>query len=190
MVSAANVLVYAGDGAKPEFVNDTISTFQRLLSEACHVKRVYASELKHCGWLHTTDMLIIPGGRATPYATDLKGRANTNIINYVKRGGVYIGLALITLHKGMSLKRATQTRKSFVTCHLGSILEYVGAQSSLVLNTTLLKAQSLPISMHKGHIQCITMEVVLSSTLISTPIPKSLPATRRLKIHHQTLLSF
>ncbi|KAJ9083506.1 biotin holocarboxylase synthetase [Entomophthora muscae] len=92
MVSAANVLVYAGDGAKPEFVNDTISTFQRLLSEACHVKRVYASELKHCGWLHTTDMLIIPGGRATPYATDLKGRANTNIINYAKRGGVYIGL--------------------------------------------------------------------------------------------------
>ncbi|KAJ9073162.1 biotin holocarboxylase synthetase [Entomophthora muscae] len=91
MAHASKVLVYAGNGTAQHFVEDTILTFRRLLGDGYTVTKAYALDLASRAWMNSTSMLIIPGGRASPYAADLDGEANSNIIDYVKEGGVYVG---------------------------------------------------------------------------------------------------
>ncbi|KAJ9065170.1 biotin holocarboxylase synthetase [Entomophthora muscae] len=73
------------------FVDYTISTLRRLLSESYNIQTIDAPQLARTSWMAKTSLLIIPGGRATPYAQGLAGLANGNIIDYVKNGGSYLG---------------------------------------------------------------------------------------------------
>jgi glutamine amidotransferase-like uncharacterized protein len=43
-------------------------------------------------WADRYSIFIMPGGRDLPYHLDLKGRGNERISEFVKKGGVYVGL--------------------------------------------------------------------------------------------------
>lgn len=86
------ILVYAGQGAAALFVECTIMTLRRLLSRKYVVRRVGAPELAAGGWMASTSLVVIPGGRASPYVQDLAGLANGNLIDYVTGGGRFVGI--------------------------------------------------------------------------------------------------
>ncbi|KAJ9065172.1 biotin holocarboxylase synthetase [Entomophthora muscae] len=191
MAHASKVLVYAGNGTAQHFVEDTILTFRRLLGDGYTVTKAYALDLASRAWMNSTSMLIIPGGRASPYAADLDGEANSNIIDYVKEGGCMLGLVLVRTTRliGLSLKRGTPNMRLCVTCHWDSILEYVAELSSLASSTTLQKAQNHPILLPRGlgkHIQYTTMVEERLLIQITIPVLGSWQGTRMLKIQLPT----
>lgn len=94
---AMNVLVYSGRGVSQECLYHTLFSLRRSLGHAYAVRPVTAALLQGEPWEESCALLVIPGGRATPYVEDLKGRARERIINYVLKGpagmtnGEYIG---------------------------------------------------------------------------------------------------
>lgn len=55
-------------------------------------KYVTGAFLQNPDWIKTTDLLIMPGGRSLPYYESLAQQGNKNIIDFVTKGGVYLGI--------------------------------------------------------------------------------------------------
>ena len=87
-----NVLIYNGNGTSPNSVKQTYNILKSLLGHAYDVMKVDATTLKNEPWEESCSLLVIPGGRDTPYCEDLKNEANDKIRQYVKQGGNYLGL--------------------------------------------------------------------------------------------------
>jgi len=56
------------------------------------IQTASAEMINHHDWEETTNILIMPGGRATPYFEDLYLHGNQKIKNFVMKGGCYFGL--------------------------------------------------------------------------------------------------
>lgn len=90
-LSAMNVLIYNGNGTSLNAVNQTYTTLKAILGHAYDVMKVDASTLKSEPWEETCSLLVIPGGRDSPYCQDLNGPDTNKIKNYVHGGGHYVG---------------------------------------------------------------------------------------------------
>ncbi|RCH87598.1 biotin holocarboxylase synthetase [Rhizopus azygosporus] len=86
-----NVLIYNGNGTSPNSVKQTYNTLKILLGHAYDVMKVDATTLRNEPWQETCSLLVVPGGRDSPYCEDLQGQANDKIKNYVSQGGSYLG---------------------------------------------------------------------------------------------------
>ncbi|KAI8337315.1 biotin-protein ligase [Blakeslea trispora] len=86
-----NVLIYQGNGTSPTSVKQTYLTLKSILGHAYDVMKVDASTLKSEPWEETCSLLVIPGGRDSPYCDDLNGPINNKIKQYVQGGGRYLG---------------------------------------------------------------------------------------------------
>ncbi|ORX51705.1 class II aaRS and biotin synthetase [Hesseltinella vesiculosa] len=86
-----NVLLYAGEGASPNAIKQTYATLKRLLGQAYDIIKVDAHILKREPWEETCSLLVLPGGRDSPYCQDMNGDINRRIRNYVHGGGRYVG---------------------------------------------------------------------------------------------------
>ncbi|KAG1502675.1 hypothetical protein G6F46_010350 [Rhizopus delemar] len=73
-------------------MNGAALVLESLLGHAYDVMKVDATTLKNEPWEESCSLLVIPGGRDTPYCEDLKNAANDKIRQYVKQGGSYLGL--------------------------------------------------------------------------------------------------
>lgn len=89
--SAMNVLIYNGNGTSPNAVQQTYTTLKAILGHAYDVMKVDAATLTSEPWEETCSLLVVPGGRDSPYCQDLNGQGTTKIKNYVHGGGHYVG---------------------------------------------------------------------------------------------------
>ncbi|KAF7730688.1 biotin holocarboxylase synthetase [Apophysomyces ossiformis] len=87
-----NILVYSGPGTSSNSVLQTYTSMKSLLGHAYDIIKVDADVLKKEPWEEGCSMLILPGGRDTPYCNELCGQANARIRNFVHSGGRYLGL--------------------------------------------------------------------------------------------------
>lgn len=86
-----NVLIYADQGVSPRFLKLTV----RALRDAglSHLRRVKQCNLtSDHAWEDETALLVVPGGRDTPYHNALSGEGNRRIRRFVESGGKYLGL--------------------------------------------------------------------------------------------------
>lgn len=84
-----NVLIYNGNGTSKDAVQQTYNTLKSILGHAYDVMQVDATTLQKEPWQDSCSLLVIPGGRDTPYCQDLK---DVPIASYVRGGGRYMGL--------------------------------------------------------------------------------------------------
>lgn len=56
------------------------------------ISTIQADELIYGDWENDAALLIVPGGRDTPYHEKLKGEANSRIRKYIESGGKYLGI--------------------------------------------------------------------------------------------------
>ncbi|KAL7310217.1 biotin holocarboxylase synthetase [Mucor circinelloides] len=86
-----NVLIYNGNGTSLNAVNQTYTTLKAILGHAYDIMKVDATTLKSEPWEETCSLLVVPGGRDSPYCQDLDGQGTTKIKDYVHGGGHYVG---------------------------------------------------------------------------------------------------
>ncbi|KAJ1970152.1 biotin holocarboxylase synthetase [Dispira parvispora] len=87
-----NVLVYTGDGAARTCLDHTFYSIHQVLGHHYAIIPVTAKTLQSEPWERNAALLVLPGGRDSPYVRDLRGEANDRIRQYVSRGGKYLGL--------------------------------------------------------------------------------------------------
>ncbi|KAJ9649582.1 biotin holocarboxylase synthetase [Coniosporium tulheliwenetii] len=87
-----NVLVYAGTGATAGSVRHCLYTLRRLLSPNYAVIPVNGDAIIKEPWTASCALLVFPGGADLGYCRTLNGEGNRRIIQYVNRGGAYLGL--------------------------------------------------------------------------------------------------
>ncbi|EON67818.1 biotin-[acetyl-CoA-carboxylase] ligase [Coniosporium apollinis CBS 100218] len=86
-----NVLVYAGTGATAGSVRHCLYTLRRLLSPNYAVIPVNGDAIIKEPWTASCALLVFPGGADLGYCRTLNGEGNRRIIQYVNRGGAYLG---------------------------------------------------------------------------------------------------
>lgn len=86
-----NVLVYSGNGSTSESVRHCLYTLRRLLSPNYAVIPVTGDIILKEPWSATCALLVFPGGADLGYCRTFNGEGNRRIIQYVNRGGNYLG---------------------------------------------------------------------------------------------------
>ncbi|KAK0644034.1 biotin-protein ligase [Cercophora newfieldiana] len=86
-----NVLVYTGTGSTIESVRHCMYSLRRLLSPNYAVVPITESALLKEPWAPTCALLVVPGGADLGYCRALNGSGNRSIIQFVRRGGAYLG---------------------------------------------------------------------------------------------------
>lgn len=86
-----NVLVYEGPGVSRTSLINTLSSLRTLLSPHYAVQTASAEVLISQPWSKSCALLVIPGGRDTPYVSSLS-RATSAIKEYVSSGGSFLGI--------------------------------------------------------------------------------------------------
>lgn len=87
-----NVLIYGGDGTSVESVKQTKSFLSKLMSPYYAVSVITEKQLLEEPWTSVTALLVIPGGADLPYCRVLNGDGNQKIKQYIKKGGIFLGL--------------------------------------------------------------------------------------------------
>lgn len=116
-----NVLIYNGNGTSLNAVNQTYTTLKAILGHAYDIMKVDATTLKSEPWEETCSLLVVPGGRDSPYCQDLDGQGTTKIKDYVHGGGHYVGFCAgayfasknIEFEKGKELEVVGQRELGF-----------------------------------------------------------------------------
>lgn len=75
-----------------ESVRHVLYTLRRLLASHYAVIPVTGDAVIKEPWMATCAMLVMPGGADLGYCKTLNGEGNRRIIQYVRRGGAYLGL--------------------------------------------------------------------------------------------------
>ncbi|KAH0542169.1 hypothetical protein FGG08_003390 [Glutinoglossum americanum] len=91
MVGKMNVLVYSGNGTTVESVRHCLYTMRRLLTPNYAVIPVTGETLLKEPWTSTCALVVFPGGADLGYCRTLNGEGNRRIIQFVHRGGAYLG---------------------------------------------------------------------------------------------------
>ncbi|KAJ4405672.1 biotin holocarboxylase synthetase [Neurospora sp. IMI 360204] len=86
-----NVLVYAGAGVTPESSRQCTESLKCLVGSNYAVSQITAHTLITEPWPSTCSLLVFPGGADLPFCRDLNGPGNRKIIDYVRKGGAYLG---------------------------------------------------------------------------------------------------
>ncbi|KAL8699613.1 MAG: hypothetical protein Q9201_005907 [Fulgogasparrea decipioides] len=86
-----NVLVYSGNGSTVESVRHCLYSLRRLLSPSYAVITVSGDAIIKEPWTASCALLVFPGGADLGYCRTLNGEGNRRIIQYVERGGFYLG---------------------------------------------------------------------------------------------------
>ncbi|KAG5920050.1 hypothetical protein E4U42_006333 [Claviceps africana] len=86
-----NVLVYTGTGTTSASVRQCLDSLRRLLAPNYAVIPVSESVLVREPWAPTCALLVIPGGADLGYCRVLNGEGNRRIVEFVRRGGAYLG---------------------------------------------------------------------------------------------------
>jgi biotin---protein ligase len=86
-----NVLVFNGPGVSQTSLTHTLSSLRNLLRSGYAVETISASALASQPWAPSCALLVLPGGRDTPYVSALAA-ANHSIKSYVQKGGCFLGL--------------------------------------------------------------------------------------------------
>lgn len=90
--SAAKVIyIYNGDGADWECLQHCrfcVGTF----CKSSKIEEIKADSVKENDWKFKARAIIIGGGKATDYQNSLRGLGCENIRNFVRGGGVYLGI--------------------------------------------------------------------------------------------------
>jgi biotin--protein ligase len=80
------ILLYRDVGVSKDSFRHAYSFFKN------YVRIVDSGFLKNRDWVGITKMLIIPGGADKPYSEKLNGSGCGNIKEFVRNGGVYLGI--------------------------------------------------------------------------------------------------
>lgn len=86
------ILIYNDRGVSLKSYEDTLAMCQRFYADSYNIQTVSADSINHTNWEMDTHILIIPGGRATPYFEALHPIGNQKIKNFVASGGHYLGI--------------------------------------------------------------------------------------------------
>lgn len=88
------IYVYAGPGASPVCVIQTITTLEKVVDPNLYtIERILPEAVIEGSWKDHTALFIIPGGGDLPYCQSLNGKGNANIREYVQDlGGKYLGI--------------------------------------------------------------------------------------------------
>ncbi|ODV60283.1 biotin--[acetyl-CoA-carboxylase] ligase BPL1 [Ascoidea rubescens DSM 1968] len=86
-----NVLIYSGAGTTPESVKHCLETLRNFLSPYYAVTAVTAKTIIEEPWPEKTSLLVFPGGQDQPSCRELNGPGNKKIMQYIKKGGKYLG---------------------------------------------------------------------------------------------------
>lgn len=81
-----------GKGSTVESVRHVLYTLRRLLAAHYAVIPVTGDMIIKEPWIATCAMLVIPGGADLGYCKALNGEGNRRIMQFVRRGGAYLGL--------------------------------------------------------------------------------------------------
>jgi biotin--protein ligase len=81
-----------GTGTTVDSVRHCVYTLRRLLASHYAVTPVTGDMLLNEPWTATCALLVIPGGADLGYGRTLNGAGNRRIIQFVRRGGRYLGL--------------------------------------------------------------------------------------------------
>ncbi len=88
-----HILIYNDLGVSPECYQKTLALFQRFCIELnCRVSTVSSDILNHETWEKECALLVIPGGRATPYHEALHQHGHQKINDFIASGGSYLGI--------------------------------------------------------------------------------------------------
>lgn len=82
----SQILIYNDDGASKDSVTALLNYFHP------HITAVTGQDLQNPHIFQQTSLFIMPGGRSLPYYEKLGEKGNQNIIDYVKKGGCYLGI--------------------------------------------------------------------------------------------------
>ncbi|MCD6039078.1 MAG: Uncharacterized protein K0S27_478 [Gammaproteobacteria bacterium] len=93
IVERKKLLIYFDKGVSWYSALGCLWRFKTLLNPSMvDVCLLSSKVIKTENWEHNTIALIIPGGRSKPYYTSLSEEGNKKIMNYVKKGGGYLGI--------------------------------------------------------------------------------------------------
>jgi biotin---protein ligase len=84
-------LIATGNGSTAECVRHCLYSLRRLLSPNYAVIPVTGEAIIKEPWSATCALLVFPGGADLGYCRTLNGEGNRRIIQYVNRGGNYLG---------------------------------------------------------------------------------------------------
>lgn len=88
-----NVLVYAGRGTSELCVRETLASLRSSLGRSYEIKSIDASTLNGAPWETNCALLVMPGGRDTPYTQDITAMAINRIRKWIREaGGSYLGI--------------------------------------------------------------------------------------------------
>ncbi|ORE08940.1 class II aaRS and biotin synthetase [Rhizopus microsporus var. microsporus] len=87
-----NILLYDDLGASPNSVKQAYNTLKALLGHAYDIIKIDRTVLQSEPWETGCAMLVMPGGRDLPYCEALNGEPNRRICQFVKNGGLYLGI--------------------------------------------------------------------------------------------------
>lgn len=83
------VLIYNDEGVSPECLEETVNLFKRLNYPYFIASSLIVNNEK---WEENTFLLVMPGGRASPYHKALYPDGFKKILHYISDGGKYLGI--------------------------------------------------------------------------------------------------
>lgn len=86
------ILVYLDEGVDPTSFKQTWKSLKEEVDSSYSLVRVNHRHLIDTSWENDAIMLVIPGGRDTPYHEKLSGTGTDKIKNFVNNGGLYLGI--------------------------------------------------------------------------------------------------
>jgi glutamine amidotransferase-like uncharacterized protein len=114
---AQTIYIYADQGTCEECIQQTEKSLMNEISLDINIKRINASEILDKTWMHDAQLLIIPGGRAGPYANLLSNTGNALIRRYVEEGGSYLGLCAGGYYGSSLVEFARGTELEIIRSH-------------------------------------------------------------------------
>jgi biotin--protein ligase len=88
-----DILIYNDNGVGTECLKNTECFFRQYVDCSIYkVRYINAEQIIKNDWIQTAALLVIPGGADIPYFEKLRGQGCTNISEYVKNGGKYLGI--------------------------------------------------------------------------------------------------
>lgn len=112
------ILIYQDEGTSSFSVQSLLLSLQQEnLDKKYILGTINSKHLQTDLWQLDTHLLIFPGGRDLPYCHSLQGLPNRNIINFVQRGGSFLGICAGAYYAS-----------SLVNFEMGNVLEVVGTR--------------------------------------------------------------
>jgi len=118
------IYVYLDEGALPRSARQIVHSLRHMLQggDDCSIRYVDHRFLtEEPAWEKDATLLVFPGGRANPYHKKLQGLGNQRIVNFVQKGGTYLGVCaggyygarFVEFEKGEALEVCTELELGF-----------------------------------------------------------------------------